>query len=98
VYGPFIMFCTPGLVFGGTEGVGSRFHDLLPRTCFRRYRGRRFPFSYFARPDSFWVVPRASDPVFMFCSPGLIFGDTKGVRFRFHVFSARTRVCRVPRA
>jgi hypothetical protein len=26
--GPFFMFCAPELVFGGTEGVGSRFHVL----------------------------------------------------------------------
>jgi hypothetical protein len=26
--GPVLMFCAPGLVSGGTEGVGSRFHVL----------------------------------------------------------------------
>jgi hypothetical protein len=26
--GPFFLFCATGLVFGGTEGVGSRFHVL----------------------------------------------------------------------
>jgi hypothetical protein len=24
--GPVFMFCAPGLMFGGTEGVESRFH------------------------------------------------------------------------
>jgi hypothetical protein len=33
------------------------------------------------------VVPRTSGPVFMFCTPGLIFGGTEGVSSRFHVFS-----------
>jgi hypothetical protein len=33
------MFCAPGFVFGGTEGAGSRFHELRSRTPFRRYRG-----------------------------------------------------------
>jgi hypothetical protein len=42
--GPVFMFCAPGLVFGGTEGVGSRLHVLRARTRFRRYRGRRVPF------------------------------------------------------
>jgi hypothetical protein len=28
VSGPVFMFCAPGLVFGGTEGVGSRFQVL----------------------------------------------------------------------
>jgi hypothetical protein len=51
--GPFFMFCAPGLVFGGTEGVGSLFHVLRSRTHFRQYRGRRVPFSCFALPDSF---------------------------------------------
>jgi hypothetical protein len=48
---PVFMFCAPGLVFGGTEGVRSRFHVLRARTRFLRYRGHRVPFSCFARPD-----------------------------------------------
>jgi hypothetical protein len=60
---PVFMFCTHGLVFGGTEGVGSRFHVLRYRTRFGRYSGRRVPFSCFARPDSFSAVPRAPCPV-----------------------------------
>jgi hypothetical protein len=39
--GPVIKFCTPGPIFGGTDGVGSSFHVLRFRTHFRRYRGRR---------------------------------------------------------
>jgi hypothetical protein len=36
--GPVVMCCAPGLViiFGGDEYVGSRFHILTARTCFRR--------------------------------------------------------------
>jgi hypothetical protein len=44
---PFLMFCAPGPFFGGTEGVGSRFHVLRARTHFRRYRERRVKFSFF---------------------------------------------------
>jgi hypothetical protein len=33
---PIFMFCAPGLVFCGTEGVGSRFHVLCSRSHFRR--------------------------------------------------------------
>jgi hypothetical protein len=69
---PVFMFCAPGLVFGVTEGVGSRFHVLRARTRFRLYRGRRVPFSYFARADYFSAVPRASGLVFMFCTPGIV--------------------------
>jgi hypothetical protein len=85
------MFCAPGVVFGGTEGVGSRFNVLRSRTPFRRYRGRRVRFSCIALPDSFSMEPRASGRVFMFWAPGLIFSRAEGVRSRFHVL--RTRTC-----
>jgi hypothetical protein len=85
------MFCAPGLVFGGAECVGSRFHVLRSRTPFRRCRVRRVPFSCFALPDTFSAVPSASGPVFMFCAPGPIFGDTEGVGSRFHVLRSLTR-------
>jgi hypothetical protein len=58
-FDPVLMFSAPRLVFCGTEGVGSHFYILLSQTRFRRYRGRRVPFSCFARPDSFSAVPRA---------------------------------------
>jgi hypothetical protein len=95
---PIFMFCPPGLVFGSTEGVGSRFYVLRSRTRFLRYRGRRVPFSCFARPESFSAVPRASGPVLMFCAPGLVFGGIEGVGYRFHVLRSRTRFrrCRRP--
>jgi hypothetical protein len=97
--GPVFMFCSAEHVFGGTKGVRSRFHVLRSRTHFRRYRGRRFPFSCFARQDSFSEVPKASGPVFIFFVPGLIFGGTEGVGSRFHVlrpdsFSAVPRALR----
>jgi hypothetical protein len=85
------MFCAPGLVLDGTEGVDSYFHVLRARTRFRRYRRRRFSFSCFVLPDSFSAVPRSSGPVFMFSVPGLIFNGTEAVGFHFHVLSARTR-------
>jgi hypothetical protein len=88
--GPVFMFCAPGLVFGGAEGFGARFHVLRARTRFRRYRGRGVPFSCFARPDSFSAVPRASCPIFMFCSPGLIFDGTEGVWSLYHILRSRT--------
>jgi hypothetical protein len=89
--GPVYMFCASGLVFGGTEGVGSRFHDLRGQTRFRRCRGRRVPFTCFALPDSFSAVPSASGPVFMFCVPQFIFDGTEGVGSCIHVLSSRTR-------
>jgi hypothetical protein len=89
--GPFFMFCAPGIVSGGTEGVGSRFHVLRSRTRLRWYRGPRVPFSYFARPDSFSAVLRASSPFSMSLAPRHIFGETEGVGSHFHVLRSRTR-------
>jgi hypothetical protein len=88
--GPVFMFCAPRLIFGDTEGVGSGFQVLHARTHFRRYRGRRLPFSSFTRPDSFSAVPRVSGPVFIFCAPRLVFCGTEYVVSRFHVLRART--------
>jgi hypothetical protein len=79
------MFHVPRLIFGGTEGVGSRFHVLHSRTHFGRYHGRQVSFSCFAHPDSFWAVPRASGHVFMFCAPGLVINVFEGVGSHFHV-------------
>jgi hypothetical protein len=87
---PVFIFCAPGVVSCGTEGVGSRFHISCSRTHFRRYRGDLIPFSYFALPDSFSAVPRASAPVFMFCVSGLVFDGTESVRSRFNVLRTRT--------
>jgi hypothetical protein len=89
--GPVFMFCTPELVFGGTEGVGSLFHILRARTRFRRYRGRRVPFLRFVCSDSFSTVPRVTGPIFMFCAAGLIFSGTEGGKSRFNVLRVRTR-------
>jgi hypothetical protein len=77
---PILMFCAPGHVFAGTEGIGSRFHVVRSLTRFRRYRGLRVSFS---------VVLRASCLDFMFCAPCLVFSITEGLRSRFHVFRAR---------
>jgi hypothetical protein len=85
------MSCAPGLVFGGIEGVWSRFHVLHSLTRFRRYQGRLLPFSCLARPDSFSAVPRVSDPDFMFCAPRIVFGGIGVLVSRFHVLRSRNR-------
>jgi hypothetical protein len=90
VLGPVFKFCALGLVLEGTKGLGSRFHVLYFRTRSGRYRGRRVQFSRFAPPDSFGVVARASDPVFLFCPHRLIFSCTEGVGYRFHVLRSHT--------
>jgi hypothetical protein len=95
--GPICMFYSPEPVFGDTDGVGSRFHVLRSLARFQRYRRRRVPFAGFALPDSLSTVPRASCPVFKFCTPRLIFGSTEGVLSRFHVLRFRTRFRRYRR-
>jgi hypothetical protein len=86
---PIILFYAPGLVFDGTVGVGSSFHVWRSRTHFRRYSGPRVPFSCFALPDSFSVVPWASGPAFTFCALGLVFDGTRDVGSHFLVLRAR---------
>jgi hypothetical protein len=88
--GRVFMFCTLGLVFGCTDGVGSRFNDLRYRTYFRRYRRHRVQFLCFALPDSFSADPRASSPFFKFCALSLVFGGAECVGSRFHVLPSRT--------
>jgi hypothetical protein len=90
--GPVFKFCAPGLIFGGTEGVGTRFHVLRARRRSQRYRGRRVPFSYFALSVSFSAVPRASGTIFMFYAPGLNFDGTEGVGSHFHVLRVWTSI------
>jgi hypothetical protein len=91
------MFCAPTLFFGSTEGVISRFNVLRVRTRFRRYRGRRVPFSYFACSDSFTAVQRASGPVFMFCARTL-FRPYRVRRVPFSCFARPDSFSTVPRA
>jgi hypothetical protein len=87
---PVFMFSDTIYVFGGTKGVGSRFHVLRSRTRFRRNRGCRVPFSCFARPDSLLAVSRASGHIF-FWALGHFFSGIEGVGFRFHISHFRTR-------
>jgi hypothetical protein len=99
--GPIFMFSASELIFGGTEGVWTRFRgrqvpfSYFARTDrFPRYRRYRVPFSCFARPVSFSAVLRASAPVFKFCAPRLVFDGTEGVDSYFHVLRARTHFWR----
>jgi hypothetical protein len=92
--GPVLKYCESGHVFCGTEGVLSLFLVLRARTRFRRYRVRRVPFSCFARSDSFLAVPMASGPVFMYCAPRLVIGDTEGVGSHFNILQVWTHFLR----
>jgi hypothetical protein len=87
---PVFMFCVPGLVFDGSEGIGSCFLILRARNHFRRYRGRRVPLSCFVRPDSFSAETRVPAAIFMFCAPRIVSRGTKGVGSRFQVLRSQT--------
>jgi hypothetical protein len=88
--GPVFMFCAPGLAFDGTEGAGPRFHVLRSRNRLGSYQGQQVPFSSFELLDTFFTVPRAPCPVFIFCAPGLIFDGSEGAESRIHVLRSRT--------
>jgi hypothetical protein len=92
--GPVFIFCTFRLVFGGTEDIGSSFHVLRYRSRFRRYRGRGVQFSCFALSNSFWTVPKASGPIFMFFVLWLILDDTKSVGSNFRILHSITHFWR----
>jgi hypothetical protein len=82
---PVFSYCAPGLFFGGTEGVGSRFLILSSWTRFRRYRGRQVLFSCFALPDTF-----STSPVFMFCDARIFSHGTEVVGSCFQVLCSET--------
>jgi hypothetical protein len=74
--GSIFMFCATKLIFGGTEGLGSRFHVLCSRTHFKRYRGSRVLFLWFALVGLFWgiLIACCAAP----CSAVLAPFDTRG--------------------
>jgi hypothetical protein len=99
--GLVFFFCVPGLIFGGNEGVGSRFHVLRSRSRFPRNRGRRVPFSSIPLPYSFFDdtagigsrfhVLRAVRPFFARSAPPLAMGCGRRTRRSLpsvHLFNA----------
>jgi hypothetical protein len=95
--GSVFLFCTPGLFFNGTEDVLSRLHVLRSRTLFRWYRGRQVLFSSFVLPDSFWAVPKTSDPVFHLLRFWTRFRRYRGYKVSFSCFALLASFSTVPR-
>jgi hypothetical protein len=83
------MFCATRLVFGGTEGVGSRIQVLRAQTHFR-------VFMFCATGHVFGGAEGVVSCFHVFAS-GLVFGGTMGVGSRFHVMRAQTRFRRYRR-
>jgi hypothetical protein len=96
--GPVFMFSTPGLVFSGIEGVGSRFHDLRTRSHFRRIRGCPLPFSCFPLSDTFSVVPGWRWVLFSCFARQTRFRRYRGRRIPFSYFAHPDLFSAVPRA
>jgi hypothetical protein len=85
---PVFMYCAPGLVFDGIEGVGSRFHVLRVETHFQRYQRCQITYSCFALPDSLSAVPRALGTVFLCVSRPDPFSVVPRVSGPFFMFCA----------
>jgi hypothetical protein len=92
------MFCSHGLIFGGTEGVGSHFHVLRSRTRFRRYRGRQVLFSCFSLPDSFSPGTEGVRSRFDVLPARTHFRRYRGRRIPFSCFAHTNSFSAVPRA
>jgi hypothetical protein len=75
------------------RGRRGSFSCLRSRALFGRYRGRRVPILFFAVPDSFKAVPRASGAIFKFCAPGHVFCGTVGIEVCFQVLRSGTFFC-----
>jgi hypothetical protein len=91
------MFCTPGRVFGGTEGVGSRLHVLRSRTRFRWYRGRLVLFSCFPLPNSFSTITKGDGSHFYVLGSRTRFRRYRRGGSRFLFLRARTHFRRYRR-
>jgi hypothetical protein len=88
---PVFIFCALRLIFVGSGGVGSRFHVLRARSPFGVTEGIGSRFHILLSRTSFFVVPRASAPLLIPYTPGLVFGGIEGGASYFHVLRARTR-------
>jgi hypothetical protein len=66
--GPVFLFCAPGLVFDGTEGVGSRVHVFSFPYSFSAVRRVTGLFSCFAISGTFLAIRRTSGLDFIFCA------------------------------
>jgi hypothetical protein len=87
--GLVFMLRAPEHIFGGIVDVESLFHVLRCRTRFQRYRRCRVPFSCFALPCSFSVVPKASGPIFHVLRCRTSFRRFRGHRMQFLCFALR---------
>jgi len=67
--GSVFTFGAPGLVFGGTERVGPRFHILHSRTRSKLYLARRVPFQVLHSRTRFWWYRACRAPFSRFALP-----------------------------
>jgi hypothetical protein len=80
-----LMFCTPRLIFGGTEGAGSNFHVLLLPNPFLTVLRTRGPVFLFCAPGLIFGGTESARSNFHVLHSRLIFVDNEGVRSHFFV-------------
>jgi hypothetical protein len=89
--GPVLMFCAPRLIFGGIEGVPSRFNVFHTRHVFGGTERVRYRFHVLRTRNRIRQCRVRRVLFFMFCAPGLVFGGIGGVGSRFDVLRSRSR-------
>jgi hypothetical protein len=84
------MFCAPGLIFGGNEGVGSLFHVLCSRSHFAAISRASGPVFMFCAPGLIFGGIGSGGSLFHILR-SFIFGGTGCDMSRFHVLRSLTR-------
>jgi hypothetical protein len=101
--GPVVMFCMPRIIFGGIEGVVSRFPVFVLPDSFSAVPRASLPvFMFFALGHvfgsnegvGFHFRRYRGRQVPFFCAPRFVFGGTVGVMSRFHILHSPTRIRR----
>jgi hypothetical protein len=92
------MFCAPRFIFGGTEGVESRFLVLRTRPRFQRCRGRRVPFSFFGAPGIIFGATEAVGYRFHVLRAWTRFRRYQGRSVAFSCFAHLNSFSELPRA
>jgi hypothetical protein len=95
--GPVFMFCVPGLIFDGTERVGSGFLVLRVRNHFRRYRGVGSRFHVLCARTHFRLYLGRRVPFSFFALP-VSFQRRRVRRFFFSCFAPPDSFSTDPRA
>jgi hypothetical protein len=92
------MICTPGLLLGGNEGVGSRFDVSRSRSSFRRYRRASGPVFMFRGPGLDFGGSEGVGSLFHVSRSRICFRRYRWGRVSFSCFACPDSFTAVPRA